>query len=95
MAQNLFLWIGVYSVSEASQARIVREIFRFWGDEVRSCVFEIWATHKGVQRLYAQTAEHLGPDDALRLYRVCADCRKDSRRQGVAPPPTRQAAIIL
>lgn len=95
MANPSFLWVAVYDVRDASRQAKVREVLRFKGTEVRSCVYEILATQPTLNRLQEELALILGVEDAVRIYRVCQDCRQSTALFGDVELANPTTAIIV
>jgi len=72
-------WLICFDVSDDKQRRQVVKTLLGHGLRVQRSVFEVTtSSDEQLQRLRTQLLEFLEPTDDLRLYRLCADCRKRS-----------------
>ncbi len=95
MPEQTQLWVVVYQVSDVNRARQVRDLLRYSGSGVRSCVFEIAATEHHMRRLLDRLALHLDESDHVRVYRVCQRCQASTRIFGDGELAGRSVAVIV
>jgi CRISPR-associated endonuclease Cas2 len=89
------LYVVVTNVRASERQQQVREILRFHGTEVRSCVYEVVASDTSIKRIQEELSYVLRPEDDVRIYRICENCRAASVVFGdseLASPPV---AIIV
>lgn len=65
------------------------------GTRVRSCVYEVLCSRSALRRLLDELAFLLEPEDRVRIYRVCQECREQTVLFGGGSLPHPPTAIIL
>jgi CRISPR-associated endonuclease Cas2 len=95
MPDPMQLWVFVYDVRDAGRQKQVRDCLRFAGSRVQDCVYEVAGSKTRLRRLIEELAFLLGPDDGMRVYRVCKDCRQETTIFGEGRLTSRPVVIIL
>ncbi|RJO64444.1 MAG: CRISPR-associated endonuclease Cas2 [Myxococcales bacterium] len=90
-----FLWVVVYEVKDPARQEQVRNLLRFAGRRVQDCIYEVSATAARMRQLQDELSLHLDPEDGVRIYRVCADCRGAAVLFGEGELLGRPAALVI
>ena len=95
MSETSQLWVVVDDIKDKRRRYQVRDVLRYAGNPIRPGVFEIVTTQTRLHALLQEFAAVLDPDDELRIYRICANCREMSTVFGPGELSKPPAAIIV
>jgi CRISPR/Cas system-associated endoribonuclease Cas2 len=89
------LYVVVYRIADRSRARQVDELLRFAGEKLRPGVFEVAGTSATLHHLERDLGLYLREGDLVRIFPVCARCRRGVRLFGEGEPATLPVAWIF
>jgi len=77
------LWIICYDIKNGRRLRKIAKIMENYGQRVQRSVFECWLREDSFKKLAEEIASIIKkPDDSIRFYTMCADCRLLSEIEG-------------
>lgn len=73
-------WVVCYDIRHERRLRRVARVMERFGARVQKSVFECWLSDKDRDQLLEQVGQEMDrtAGDSLRLYALCANCRKVS-----------------
>ena len=95
MSEANQLWVIVDDIPDRRRRYRIRDRLRFAGTVIRPGVVEIVTTPTRMERLLRDISGLLGPDDNLRIYRICENCRQVTTIFGPGELSKPPVAIIV
>lgn len=89
------LFIVALSIPNAKRRRRMRDVMRYFGDEILPGLFEVPGSTKELNRLQAALTMDLAQGDEVRIYPICARCRSRARLFGTDSFATIPVAYIF
>lgn len=78
------LYVVCYDISDARRLRNVAKVMRDMGERVQKSVFECELDDEGHARMLARVRVVMNmKEDSVRVYRLCAACRKKREAYGI------------
>ena len=89
------LYVFSYDVRDDKRRLRVARALEGYGERVQYSVFELWLTGAQLEALVGRLTKHLGAEDSLRIYTLCAACAPRRRVLGTGRPTEEPGVLIL
>ncbi|BDI31520.1 CRISPR-associated endoribonuclease Cas2 1 [Capsulimonas corticalis] len=69
-------YLIAYDITDDAKRTKLSKMLQDYGDRVQKSVFEADLTSQDIQAVMRKAAVYVGKEDSLRIYPMCANCRK-------------------